>query len=180
MAGADASAIYWDFEAFLGSVNTALDLLARIVGTTYAQPTPPSFNRFCQRAPRGPMTTLLQQAQGRWVGRMKDYRDCFTHYTPVDSLLYVWVYPTPRGPRLWVKLPTNPNVREALAFRFSRRLDLLRYGIAVMRHLRALEASAARLVLRLYREGSYPARTSNLFFLGARVRGTEGPAQAEA
>lgn len=49
--------------------------------------TPASFSRFCKTAPAGLRGDLFRLAQATWVNRMKDYRDCFTHYTPTDTML---------------------------------------------------------------------------------------------
>ena len=77
--------IYWDFESFLSEIDIALDLLARIVGTFYKDQMPPSFNRLCKKQENEGPLYLLKKAQLGWVNRLKDYRDCFVHYTPVDT-----------------------------------------------------------------------------------------------
>lgn len=159
--------IYWDFDSFLSSVSSALDLLARIVGTAYREQLPASFNRLCGRAPRTGPAELLRKAQDVWVSRMKDYRDCLVHYAPVDTLCLVTFHPYRDGWDVRARLPINPRSRNLLAFRFGRRADVHRYAITIARHMLALDAAVAREILRQYRQGKFPLRTEHLFFLGA-------------
>ena len=160
--------IYWDFESFLSAVNTALDLLARVAGTAYAQPMPPSFNKFCKKAGDDGLLGLMKRAQTRWVNRLKDYRDCFVHYTPVDTLLSVSLIQYSDGFHIRAKLPMNPNIRDILGFRYTRDVELLRYACTVWRHVTALDRAVAKEISFLYAYGQYPKRISDLFFLGKR------------
>jgi hypothetical protein len=81
--------IYWDFESYLSALSSSLDTLARICGTAFAQQTPVSFKDFCKKAPEGALRDTLRGAQNKWAQQVKDYRDCFIHYTPVDTILSV-------------------------------------------------------------------------------------------
>jgi len=162
--------VYWDFESFLSEVSIALDLLARVVGPAFHKESPPSFNRLCKWSDSHPLLDLFRRAQKRWVSRLKDYRDCFTHYTPVDTMLMVVLRRYPDRWELRAKLPTNPNVREILGFRFSRRVELLRYALRVYADLVAFDAAVARTLSRLYGKKSYPVRKDRLFFVGRRER----------
>lgn len=162
--------VYWDFESYLSEISIALDLLARIVGPAFAQQTPVSFNKLCKLGDAHPLLDLLRKAKRGWVDRLKDYRDCFTHYTPVDTLLTVDLNRGRNGWTLRAKLPTNPNVREILGFRFNPRVELLRYAIAVHRRVCALDHATARAIWRLYRRRQFPVRKENLFFVGQRSR----------
>ncbi len=69
--------IYWDFEAFLMAMNSALELLARIVGTAFEKQTPISFNKLCKKSTLHGPVDILRKAKKRWVNKLKDYRDCF-------------------------------------------------------------------------------------------------------
>lgn len=160
--------VYWDFESFLSETSVALDLLARVIGPAFRQESPPSFNRLCKWVQSHPLLDLFRRAQGLWVDRMKNYRDCLTHYTPVDTLLTVCLRKYPDGWELRAKLPTNPNVREILGFRFSRRVELLRYAVSVHRHMWAFDKAVARALWKLYRLGDFPVRKDALFFVGRR------------
>jgi hypothetical protein len=157
--------IYWDFESYLCEVNNSLDLLARVSGLAYRNQTPPNFNRFC-KLPHSPLVSVCAAAQSRWVARLKAYRDCFTHFTPVDTILSVGLDQYGDGFHMRAKLPTNPAVRDIIGFQYSRRVELLAYASTVWRQMTALDRAVARQVLRLYREGSYPVRTTRLFFVG--------------
>ena len=160
--------VYWDFESYLNAISSALDIAARVVGTAYRVETPSSFNRFCKSAPDGPLKDIFLRAQLRWVTKLKAYRDCFTHYTPVDTLLWLVLREYEKEWQLRAKLPVNPNVREILGFRYSKRVELLTYAVAVWRHLNAFDRAVAREIDRLYRTGDYPQRIRGLFFVGGR------------
>lgn len=157
--------IYWDFESYLCEINNALDLLARIAGLVYRRQTPPNFNRLCKWDEPSAMLTILKQAQGRWVLKSKSYRDCFTHFTPVDTMLIVGSVQYKDGFHIRAKLPTNPSVREILGFRYSRRVELFSYASTVWRHMNALDRAIADRIAIDYRAGVYPARTTGLFYV---------------
>jgi hypothetical protein len=162
--------VYWDFESFLSETSIALDLLARIVGPAFETESPPSFNRLCKWRVSHPLVDLFRRAQTQWVIRLKDYRDCFTHYTPVDTLLTVHLTRYPNGWEFRAKLPVNPNVREILGFRYRHRVDLLRYALNVQRRMLALDRAVARLLWNLSSKDRFPLRRQHLFFVGRRDR----------
>lgn len=164
-------AIYWDFEAFLTAVNCSLDALARVIGTAYKEQTPPSFNKLCSKMHLTGLADILRDAKSKWVQRLKDYRDCFTHYTPVDTVLTVCMRLYPDGWQLRCRVPTNPNSREILRFRFARRTEILRYSLSVWRSLSALDRRVACEINSKYAAGEYPKRIENLFFIGTRDSG---------
>lgn len=113
--------IYWDFEAYLNAVSAALDTLARITGLFYERETPVSLTRLCAKRDLGGVVHILQSAQRRWVKRLKDYRDCLVHYTPIDNMALISCFRTAQGWEVWGRLPVNPNIREAEGFRYSWR-----------------------------------------------------------
>jgi hypothetical protein len=159
---------YFDFEAFLNAVGASLDALARVVGTAYKEQTPPAFNKLCGKAHLGGCAEILREAKAGWVQKLKDYRDCFVHYTPVDTLLCMGMSLRSNGWEFRCKLPTNPNCREILRFRYSRRTELFRYALSVWRNLTKLDRRIADEIGRKYNAGEYPARIEHLFFIGAR------------
>lgn len=163
----ETAIIYWEFDALLSSINTALDILARIVGTAYKEQTPPNFNKLCKKDFEGPIN-ILKKAQKVWVKKMKDYRDCFIHYTPVDTMLGINADLYNDGWEVRAKLPVNPNVREILGFRYKRSVELLKYAISTYKHMLALDKALAKEIRKLYKKKEYPKKITNLFFLGAR------------
>ena len=165
-----AKEIYWNFEAYLNALNSALDLLARCVGVTYQDNVPSSFGRLCARKDLSGPVDMLRKAQVRWVQRMKDFRDCFAHYTPPETVFVVSLVRYSDGWQVRAKIPKNPNVRDITRFRYSRRMELLRYSLGLRRRINALDQSSAKELLRLYRIGKFPKRTRNLFVLGQRGR----------
>jgi hypothetical protein len=165
------SRIYWDFESFLVQIGIALDLLVRIIGTAYRDEMPPSFSRFCRKQiPNDKILVLFQTAQNEWVNRMKDYRDCFMHYTPVDTMLSISMVLRKAGWETRCKIPSNPNEREILRFRFPLRVELLRYALSVRRKMKRLDKDVAAYLETAYKSGLYPARSRGLFSVGRRER----------
>ena len=163
--------IYWDFESFLAEIGIALDLLVRIVGTAYCNEMPPSFSRMCRKQiPGDKILRLFQTAQSEWVNRMKDYRDCFVHHTLVDTMLSIRMVLRKAGWETRCKIPSNPNEREILRFRFPLRVELLRYALSVRRKMRSLDKSITAHIGSAYRSGLYPVRVRGLFSVGRRER----------
>jgi len=163
----EIEAIYWDFESYLSSVNTALDILARIVGAASKEQTPPSFNKLCKKE-LGNLTDILKKAQKNWVIRLKDYRDCFIHYTPVDTVLGINADLYEDGWHIRCKIPTNPNIREIMGFKYSKKVELLTYALSINKHMTALDKSISKEINRLYNKDEFPLRKTNLFYLGIR------------
>jgi hypothetical protein len=131
-------------------------------------PTPLSFRKLCAKSELSGVVDILRRAQTRWVAQVKDYRDCFIHYTPVNNESFISCVRYTDGWEVRCSLPVNPNIREALGFRFSRRRELLRYAILVYRQLKALDRVVGKEITKAWRAGMFPARTQNLFFVGAR------------
>jgi hypothetical protein len=163
-------AIYWDFESFVSEVCVSLDLLARIVGPAFKQHTPISFSKLCKMEDAHPLLQHFRDAKEAWVQRLKDYRDCFTHYTPVDTLLLVVLRRYGDKWDLRAKLPVNPNVRVIDGFRYSRRIELLRYAIHIHRKMTAFDRRVAEELTKLYDSGQFPLRVEGLFYIGQRSR----------
>jgi len=167
--------LYWNFETYLSAISSALDILARIVGTAYDEQLPVSFNKLCSKQNLHGAVELLRKAKDNWVNRLRDYRDCFVHYTPVDTMLSIDAYEYNDGWQIRAKIPGNPNVRDISGFKSSRRYDLLRYSCAIYRHMTALDRSIGDAILKLYRANQYPKRIHNLFFVGKRDRALAEP-----
>jgi hypothetical protein len=162
--------IYWDFEAFLNAVGSALDVLARIVGLFYTDPVPLSFSKLCSKRQLSGAVDLLRSAQHLWVHRLKDYRDCFVHYTPVDNEAWIHCHKYRDGWEIRCAIPVNPNIRETEGFRFSRRAELLRYSIATHKRVMTLDRHVGQLIRKHWAAGTFPKRFHNLFFVGERQR----------
>ncbi|MCJ7730476.1 MAG: hypothetical protein MUO27_11455, partial [Sedimentisphaerales bacterium] len=162
--------LYWEFESFLSAISSALDILARICGTAYQTETPVSFTKLCgKKLDHGP-APIMARAKSIWVDRLKDYRDCFIHYTPVDTILLLCCHQYSNGWQVYAKLPVNPNVRDIEGFRYKRGADVLRYSISVYRHFVALDKAIAQFLRKAYLNHQYPQRINNLFFVGKRTR----------
>ena len=162
--------IYWDFEAYLMAINAALDLMARVVGVAYPDQTPVSFNKLCGKKSLVGPVNILRKAKKKWVDKFKDYRDCFVHYTPVDNRVFADIIRMENNYLLRCKLPTNPNIRTVEGFRYSRKVEILKYASTLYRHVSALDKAVAKEIMRLYKTNEFPKRTKNLFFIGQRTR----------
>lgn len=68
------------------------------------------------------------------------------------------------------KIPSNPNEREILRFRFPLRVELLRYALRVRRKMRRLDRDIAAQIDSAYKTGLYPVRKHGLFSVGRRER----------
>jgi len=152
------------------ALNSALALLARVIGVAYPEQTPVSFNKLCSKKGLNGPVELLRTAKKRWVDRFKDYRDCFVHYTPADNRVYADIIRTDNAFLLRCKLPTNPNIRTVEGFRYSKKIEVIKYASALYRHILALDKAVAKEILKLYKAGEFPKRTNNLFFIGQRTR----------
>jgi hypothetical protein len=157
-----AKKVYWNFEAYLNAVNSALDILARCVGVAYHEHVPGTLNRLCARKDLCGPADVLRRAQVRWVQEMKDFRDCFAHYTAPETVVGISLVRYSDGWQVRAKIPTNPNVRDILGFRYSRRMELLQYSIRVWKRIKALDNLLAKELARLHRTGEFPKRTHNL------------------
>lgn len=170
VSGRHVDQIYWDFESFLSEVCISLDMLARVVSPAFQQQAPPSFSKLCRWPFSHPLLDSLRRAQGTWVQLVKDYRDCFVHYTPVDTLLIVSLRHYPDGWQLRAPLPTNPNAREILGFRYSKRRELLTYAVRTYAALMTLDRQVARKITMLFNADQFPKRREGLFYVGRRQR----------
>jgi hypothetical protein len=127
-------------------------------------PIPPShWVMLRQNSMEGVLKDVFLRAQHRWVERMKTYRDCFVHHTPIDTLLTMKIESYSDVFELRGSLPVNPEVHDILSFRYSRRVELLKYATTVWRHLAAFDRAVAKIVWLLYRQGAYPERINRLF-----------------
>jgi hypothetical protein len=160
--------VYWEFEALLNAISTALDILARISGLEFIDQTPVSLNNLAKKKDLFGVVEILRNAKLDWIDEMKNLRDCFVHYSPVDSRPYLTFYRTETMWKIWGKLPTNPNIRVADAFEFSKNLDLLKYSIKLYEKLNILDNDISIYIENLY-EGHFPKRIENLFFIGRRM-----------
>ena len=164
--------IYWEFESYLSSLGSALDLLARIIGTAYKEQLPANFNRLCKKSHLTGPASRLRIAQRRWVLKMKAYRDCFVHYTPADTMLLAGAYHRRGALQVWCSIPRNPQARDIIRFRSSRRTDVLRYAFTLWRHMLSLDRLVAADIARMFRAKTFPQKRDNLFHLG-RPAGNE-------
>ena len=162
--------IYWEFEAFLNATSAALDIISRISGLAYSEQTPIALNKITKKKELTGIVDILRKAKTDWIDEMKDYRDCFVHYTPVDSRVYVTVYKSTKSWKMWCKIPTNPNIRNAEKFEFSKKRDLLSYSNNIFKQIIKLDKQIAEKISELYINKEYPKRIENLFNIGQRSR----------
>lgn len=155
--------IYWEFEALLNAANTAIDMLTRIAGLASQKQVPITFSKLLKKEDPSEIINILASAKEEWIDRMKNYRDCFVHCTPVDSRVYVVIYRLSKSWKMWCKIPTNPNARDPMSYKFSKKVDLLRYAHGVYHNLISFEAKLSIKIEELYNNGEYPMRINKLF-----------------
>jgi len=168
-SGIEISKIHWEFESYLNCISSALDVLARLAGIGFPQQLPISFNKLCSSSAQGDLICTLRAAKQRWVDRLKNYRDCFVHFTPTDTLLFISCARYEDGWETRMRIPVNPNSRDIILFRYARRTHILSYSLAVYRNLVALDRKIAKQIKLRYKNGIFPERRNNLFFIGVRT-----------
>ena len=168
IGGREVEMIYWEFEALLGSINTSLELIARILTPAFKQHTPITFNKLCKKKELGGPIDILRKAKIRWIDRMKEYRDCFVHFSGVDTLQMVGFNHYSDGIEMRAKIPSNPQIREHLGFNFRRKDDVLRYSIWIYRCLRALDKKIGNALINMEQKGEFPVRLHNLHYIAPK------------
>ena len=89
---------------------------------------PTSFKDSCTKAPEGGLKDIFRKAQNQWAQRMKDYRDCFIHYTPVDTLLDHYVSVSRRmGIKSEIAGQSESSGNHSVSVEATQRVALLRY-----------------------------------------------------
>ena len=165
-----AKEVYWNFEAYLNALNSALDLLARCVGVAYREDVPVSFNKLCARQDLSGPVDVLRRAQVRWVRGMKDLRDCFAHYTPPETVLTISAVRYSDG---W-QAPSK-YFQETQMCVISRNLGIrvawsCSNTVGLWKRINALDKSLAKELSQLYSSKNFPKRTHDLFVIGQRSR----------
>ena len=114
--------LYWDFESLLASICMSLDTMARILSVAYKEQLPASFNQASKKKERDEIIDFLVSEKTAWVDGLKDYRDCFTHYTPVDTLLSMKLVREEMDWVVWGKLPVTQTSEISLALSSLRNM----------------------------------------------------------
>lgn len=162
--------IYWEFEALLNALSAALDILSRISGLEFEQQTPLSLNQLSKKKDLNGVVDIFRKAKENWIDEMKNLRDCFVHYCPIDSMPRIIFYKTETMWKIWCKLPTNPNIRVVDGFKYSKNLDLLKYSYELYSNFKKLDKEVAEYLLDLYENKKFPKRINYLFSIGHRQK----------
>jgi hypothetical protein len=162
--------IYWEFEALLNALSASLDILSRISGLEFEHQTPLSLNQLSKKKDLNGVVDIFRKAKQDWIDEMKNLRDCFVHYCPIDSMPTIIFYKTKTMWKIWCKLPTNPNIRVVDGFKYSRNLDLLKYSYKLYSNFKKLDEEVANYLLELYDKKEFPKRVNNLFLIGQRQK----------
>jgi len=89
ISGYEIKVLYWEFESLLSSINISLDIISRILSVAFKEEKGATFNKFCKINYDNKYINIFKEEKVKWVSKLKDYRDCFTHYTVVDTLLSI-------------------------------------------------------------------------------------------
>lgn len=161
--------MYWEFESLLSSANISLDITARILSTAFKEQLPPNFNKACKnKNDTYGIISFLNSEKDGWVSKMKDYRDCFIHYTPVDTVLSIEAIKLKNKWFIYGKLPINPNERDITRFEFNYDVDVLKYSVFIYEKILNLDKEISLKLLKMYDDKIYPVRTNGLFNIGRR------------
>ena len=163
---------YWDFDACLVAVSTALDVLTRVAGTAYEGDKSPTFGKFCKKNKDTlGVAKYIVNAKTSWVDRFKTYRDCLVHFTcSTQYHSFTAELQSVDEYKLRCVLPDNPNQREMLRFTHSNGEDVYVFAANCLNNLHELESKVAEKLLEDYQNEEYPKQTKRLFTLGKRKK----------
>lgn len=161
--------MYWEFESLLSAANISLDIMTRILSTAFKEQLPPNFSKACKtEEDTNGIIAFLKAEKNSWVSKLKDYRDCFTHYTPVDTLLSIKAILENDEWFIYGKLPINPNERDITKFEYDYNIDVLKYSLSIYEKLKIFDKSISSKIENMYSNGLYPVKINNLFNIGRR------------
>jgi hypothetical protein len=162
--------VYWDFESYLTTMSTSLDILTIMCRPAFKQETPSTFTQFCKWIPKNENPNepylILKSARDEWASKMKAYRVQAVHYTPLNKDASL-VSLNELGERFefLIRLPDPDSIPEkdllkekAWYFTYNNNIDLLKYSIDVFNKLTTLEKTIASEFLKLYENGEYPKK----------------------
>ncbi|MFA6201374.1 MAG: hypothetical protein WC679_13315 [Bacteroidales bacterium] len=163
--------MYWEFESLLSAANISLDIMTRILSTAFKEQLPPNFNKACKKEEdSNGIIAFMKSEKDDWVSSLKDYRDCFTHCIPVDTLLSIKAIKEDDEWFIYGKLPINPNERDITRFDFDYKNDVLKYSIFIYEKVKYFEEYISLKIENMYSTGLYPVRINNLFSVGRREK----------
>lgn len=125
---------YYEFDAWLSSAIRVYDTSRYILWDAYrgTGSMPSSFDRVIETA-KGIPGDLKQRLEQSWLtygARIKAYRDCIHHYSPLDFGMST-ARATALSGLIWstqMHIPDNPEARSKTNFRFDNRLDALTFA----------------------------------------------------
>jgi hypothetical protein len=152
---------YYELDALLTAARRAYDASRYVLWTVYGPGRghlPSNFKKTipaCKKLPQELRETLVTSWE-TYGEELTRYRDCITHYSPVDFALgTASMQRLPDG--IWsvlMRIPDNPAAKSQAAFTFARRLDALTYGWELCNEIVRI---ATAIVKSLPRDSSKPA-----------------------
>jgi hypothetical protein len=128
---------YYAFEALTTAAMRFYMTARRPIWAAFGLggPTPNSFEAVLARCSNLPIALQerLEQSWSQYGRKLKEYRDCIEHYVQLGGAIpSVSMEQLDNGLWLaWLRIPDNPQVRSAKAFRYDSKLDALTYGWTV-------------------------------------------------
>jgi len=136
-------AILWDFQAFLSSLTTAVDLLHELTESLNSNRHVRALRAEVENLDHNPMQ-IFSKADKRWIRKLKKYCLSAQRYPLFDQDEKIGVARHSDGWELRIKLPTNPESAGSGDLRFSRRNEVLRFALNMFKCWRALDAALYR------------------------------------
>lgn len=129
--------LYFEFDSLLSKARRSLDRLGTIAWMHYPPPKgralPNSFKDQLRDLRTSMPSEVFQKLDSFWQSsgrKLKDYRDCAHHFTPLDVLGCSAT--VKRGTHsaftVHAPIPDNPSARSRKAFVYKQELDALTYG----------------------------------------------------
>lgn len=134
--------VYFEFDAFIASARRVYEHLRRVLWKKFSGrgDAPSTFAKLTRKVDFPPR--LQESLTSSWLDhgqRIKDYRDCISHFVPLDpGLRTSWLEPIGERWGMTVRIPSNPDAKSRRSFSFDNGPDALSYAYETLVHLTEL------------------------------------------
>lgn len=115
-----SDAVYFEFDAYVGSARRVFEHLRRLVWKHFGGKggAPGTFSKLVRAIPDlpGDLEHALTDSWNTSGRRLKNYRDCISHFVPLDPGSHTaWLEPRDGRWAMTVRVPSNPDARSRKA-----------------------------------------------------------------
>lgn len=156
-----ATQVYWNFEDYLSSMRSLLDIYMVICRGASAAPgsLPWSFSVLnkanAELVKLDRLYIILYEAYCNWAYDMIQYRDFYIHYGPFEDVHASRITLSQDGFKICHRLPDNPKLPRH-QFKYTKNVDALEYSITVYNKLTELQSALVSEICSLNKIGKYP------------------------